>query len=175
MAFLLAGGPRFFVLASFPALPVVLASLGLFAVTAGAINPILSTVEYERVPTGMRGRVFGAITAGVFCAIPLGGLLAGRPVGVGGAADHAGRPRHRLPDRDANPAGGAGVATDGRHDAGSDDRVIKALVGVQATLPTATRIRRRRSSELIPRRARTRVATPRPSLSKPSNTCSVPM
>ena len=77
VAFLVAGAPRFFILAAFPALPVVLISLGLFAVAAGAINPILSNVEYERVPVGMRGRVFGAITAGVFCAIPLGGLLAG--------------------------------------------------------------------------------------------------
>ena len=61
VAFLVAGAPRFFILAAFPVLPVVLVSLGLFAVAAGAINPILSNVEYERVPVGMRGRVFGAI------------------------------------------------------------------------------------------------------------------
>lgn len=34
-------------------------------------------VEFERIPPNMRGRVFGAITAGAWIAMPLGMLLGG--------------------------------------------------------------------------------------------------
>lgn len=43
----------------------------------GPLNPIINTIEYERVPQEMRGRVFGAITSGAYLAVPLGMLLAG--------------------------------------------------------------------------------------------------
>lgn len=33
--------------------------------------------EFERIPADMRGRVFGAITAGAWLAMPLGILLGG--------------------------------------------------------------------------------------------------
>jgi len=41
------------------------------------INPIIGAVEFERIPENMRGRVFGAITAGAWIAMPLGMLLGG--------------------------------------------------------------------------------------------------
>lgn len=41
------------------------------------INPILTTVMYERVPDELRSRVAGAMTAGCELAMPLGGLTAG--------------------------------------------------------------------------------------------------
>jgi predicted MFS family arabinose efflux permease len=64
-------------LALLPPLPVALATQALAGLAAGPINPILSTIQYERVPAAMRGRVFGATTAGAFAAMPLGVLLAG--------------------------------------------------------------------------------------------------
>jgi MFS family permease len=44
---------------------------------AGPINPLLFTVQTEIVPAELRGRVFGAIRAGAWAAIPLGILLGG--------------------------------------------------------------------------------------------------
>jgi len=44
---------------------------------AGPLNPILSAVEFERVPEGLRGRVFGAIQAAAWMAMPLGFLAGG--------------------------------------------------------------------------------------------------
>jgi MFS family permease len=46
-------------------------------VAVGPLNPIIYTIEYERVPQEMRGRVFGAIISGAYLAVPLGMLLAG--------------------------------------------------------------------------------------------------
>lgn len=75
-AFVLAGS-KFWVLALFPPLAVVLAASVLTGIGAGPLNPIINVLKYERVPAGMRGRVFGAITAGAFVAMPLGVLLGG--------------------------------------------------------------------------------------------------
>lgn len=65
------------VLALFPFLPIILAAQSISGLAAGPLNPIISTIEYERVPIELRGRVFGAITAGAYVAIPLGVLLGG--------------------------------------------------------------------------------------------------
>ncbi len=70
-------GLRFWVLAAYPGLALVLVALVIAGIGAGPLNPIISTVEYERIPAHMRGRVFGAITAGAYMAIPLGMLLGG--------------------------------------------------------------------------------------------------
>ncbi len=75
-AFVLAG-LNFWVLALFPPLAVALASAVLTGIGAGPLNPIIGVVKYERVPAALRGRVFGAITAGAFVAMPLGVLLGG--------------------------------------------------------------------------------------------------
>lgn len=66
-----------FILATLPPLPVVLISQFITGLAAGPINPVLSTVEYERIPPTMRGRVFGTIHAGAWVAMPLGVLLGG--------------------------------------------------------------------------------------------------
>lgn len=61
---------------------------GSTALASGPVNPIISTVIFERVPPEMRGRVLGVVTAGAYVAIPLGALVAGFAVdalGVGGA------------------------------------------------------------------------------------------
>lgn len=43
----------------------------------GAINPLLSAAEFERIPAGLRARVLGAIGGLAWAGIPLGGLVGG--------------------------------------------------------------------------------------------------
>lgn len=73
-------------LATTPALPVALAALAVAGFAAGPINPLLFTVQTEIVPAELRGRVFGAVRAGAWAAIPLGILLGGLAVAAIGAA-----------------------------------------------------------------------------------------
>ncbi len=68
---------RFWVLALYPPLGLALAVYAISSIGAGPLNPILHTVQYERVPAELRGRVFGAITAGAYVAMPLGTLAGG--------------------------------------------------------------------------------------------------
>lgn len=70
-------GLRAWVLAPFPALPLILAAMVALGLAVAPVNPLLSTVSYRRIPVELRARVFGALTAGVFAGIPLGGLLGG--------------------------------------------------------------------------------------------------
>jgi MFS family permease len=70
-------GFRFWILALNPPLPAILLGMFLTGICAGPLNPIIDSVSYERVPTGLRGRVFGTIHAGAWVAMPLGVLLAG--------------------------------------------------------------------------------------------------
>jgi MFS family permease len=76
-AFAVAGAPPFWALATAPPLPVVLGVFAVAGLAAGAINPLLGAVELERVPPGLRARVYGVIGAGCWAAIPLGALTAG--------------------------------------------------------------------------------------------------
>jgi MFS family permease len=70
-------GVRFWVLALLH-LPFALVVLyGIIGLAAAPLNPLIQTVEYERVPTEMRARVFGAIWAGEWIGIPLGVMLSG--------------------------------------------------------------------------------------------------
>lgn len=48
----------------------------------GCINPILSAVQYERLPSALQSRVLGAMGAGVLAGAPLGPMLAGLGVGA---------------------------------------------------------------------------------------------
>jgi MFS family permease len=77
LSFTLAGGTRFFALALIPAIPIMLAAQAVTSLFIGPLNPLIATVEYERVPTKLRARVFGSITAGAMLGSPLGALLAG--------------------------------------------------------------------------------------------------
>jgi len=63
--------------AMFPPLGVMLAARGVSGLAAGPINPVIDTVFLERVPDGMRGRVFGVGNAAAWIAMPLGVLVAG--------------------------------------------------------------------------------------------------
>ncbi|WP_432565163.1 MFS transporter [Kineococcus sp. SYSU DK003] len=77
VAFLLAGAPRFALLALDPGLAVLLAGAALSGLAAGAINPILGAVQLERVPAGTRARVAGVVGAGAWAGMPIGILGAG--------------------------------------------------------------------------------------------------
>jgi predicted MFS family arabinose efflux permease len=82
LAFTIGGAVRFFVLAVEPGLAPILVWNVLAGIGIGAINPILGTLQYERVPERLRGRVFGAVTAGVLAAAPFGALLAAGCIGL---------------------------------------------------------------------------------------------
>lgn len=77
VCFALAGGPSSAAFAVGAPLPVLVAMTALSGLAAGAINPILGSVELERVPEHMRGRVFGLINAGAWAGVPFGALLGG--------------------------------------------------------------------------------------------------
>lgn len=70
-------GLRFFVYIFYPPLWVIILTTFIFSIGAGPLNPIIDSVEYERIPPDMRGRVFGAITAGAWAVMPLSMLVAG--------------------------------------------------------------------------------------------------
>lgn len=77
VCFALAGGPASAAFALGAPLSVLVAMTAVSGLAAGAINPILGTVELERVPEHMRGRVFGLINAGAWAGVPFGALLGG--------------------------------------------------------------------------------------------------
>ncbi|ATO12930.1 MFS transporter [Micromonospora sp. WMMA2032] len=83
-AFAVCGAPPLWALAAAPPLPVVVAVVAVAGLAAGALNPLMGAVEVERVPPGMRARVFGVIGAGAWAAMPVGA------VGAGLAADRFG-------------------------------------------------------------------------------------
>lgn len=68
---------RFFMFALFPPLWVLILGQFLLSIGSGPLNPIIDSVSYERIPANMRGRIFGAIQAGAWIAMPLGVLLGG--------------------------------------------------------------------------------------------------
>ncbi|MFJ6614413.1 MFS transporter [Streptomyces sp. NPDC091289] len=78
--FLLAGAPRFLVLAVDAPLGAVLAVFAVSGFGAGFINPVLGAVLIERVPRRMLGRVNALGDSLSWSGIPLGGLLAGAAV-----------------------------------------------------------------------------------------------
>jgi MFS family permease len=67
----------YLVMASAPSLPWALAALVVVGLASGPVNPLIFTVLAERVPTRLRGRVFGAARAGAWASIPLGILVGG--------------------------------------------------------------------------------------------------
>jgi MFS family permease len=70
-------GIRFWVYALYPPVWVLIVVTLITSIGAGPLNPIIGAVEFERIPLHMRGRVFGAVTAGAWIAMPLGMLLGG--------------------------------------------------------------------------------------------------
>jgi MFS family permease len=77
VAFLLGAVPRIFVLALPVGLPVIAGVALVGGVLIGAINPLLSAAEFERIPANLRARVLGAVGGLAWAGIPLGGLVGG--------------------------------------------------------------------------------------------------
>ncbi len=75
-AFVLTGF-RYWVYALYPPVWIMIIVTLICSIGAGPLNPIIGAIEFERIPSQMRGRVFGAITAGAWLAMPLGMLLGG--------------------------------------------------------------------------------------------------
>ena len=84
LSFLLAGAPPYLAMAAGVPVPVLLAVLAVAGLAAGSINPLITTVLYERVPRQLRARVLGAMTTGVSLGLPLGSLGAGLAVTAAG-------------------------------------------------------------------------------------------
>ncbi|MEU6278616.1 MFS transporter [Streptomyces populi] len=78
--FLLAGAPRFLILASDAPLGAVLAVFAISGFGSGFLNPVLGAILFERVPRRMLGRVNALGDSLAWAGIPLGGLLAGAAV-----------------------------------------------------------------------------------------------
>ncbi len=76
-AFILAGGPRMLIFATEPNLAACLTTLLVAGIAVGAINPIISTIRLERTPPAMRARVYGAMGAAAWSAMPFGAVLGG--------------------------------------------------------------------------------------------------
>ena len=68
---------HYWVYALVPSFWIVLLIAFIAGLGSGPINPILSTIQYERIPAAFRGRVLGTITAVAYIAIPLGVLIGG--------------------------------------------------------------------------------------------------
>ncbi|OOC56635.1 MULTISPECIES: MFS transporter [Nocardiopsis] len=81
-----AGPPRLLVLALDVPLWAVLAVWGLCGLGGGVLNPILSTVLFERLPRHVVGRGTAMIGALTRVAAPLGAPVVGAALGLAGAA-----------------------------------------------------------------------------------------
>lgn len=86
VAFLLAGAPRFIVLAVDAPVWAMVTVFAISGFSSGFLNPILGAVSYERVPRQLFGRVNALRDALAWAGIPLGGLLGGVAVTAAGLA-----------------------------------------------------------------------------------------
>lgn len=78
--FLLAGAPRFLILAVDAPMAAVLVVFAVGGFGAGFLNPVLGAVIFERVPRRILGRVNALGDSLAWAGIPLGGLIAGLAV-----------------------------------------------------------------------------------------------
>ncbi|MFE7332479.1 MFS transporter [Streptomyces sp. NPDC057565] len=76
-ALLISGAPKFFVIAALPGTPTLVVTMALAGIAAGPVNPLLTAVQFSRIPSELRGRVSGAIMAAVVAAVPVGIFGAG--------------------------------------------------------------------------------------------------
>ena len=76
----LAGAPRLLVMGLTHDVVVVSVVTFLSGLAMAALNPVLGTMLYERVPPELQTRAFGVCTAVTFTGIPIGGVLGGLAV-----------------------------------------------------------------------------------------------
>lgn len=77
VGFMIAGFPRFAILALDAPLPLTAAVFVVSGLGAGFLNPILGAVIFERIPRGMVGRVSSMGSSLAWAGIPVGGLIGG--------------------------------------------------------------------------------------------------
>ncbi|MFK4086835.1 MFS transporter [Kribbella sp. NPDC020789] len=84
LAFLIAGAPRFVVMALDAPLWVLVVVYAIGGIGAGFINPVLGALFIERIPSHLFGRVSSLSSAVAWAGVPLGGLFAGAAIaGIG--------------------------------------------------------------------------------------------
>lgn len=86
IGFLIAGAPRFLVLAADAPMWTLLVVFGISGFGGGFLNPIIGAVSFERIPRPLLGRVTSLIGSTAWSGIPLGGLLGGVAVTAMGLA-----------------------------------------------------------------------------------------
>jgi MFS family permease len=86
LGFLIAGAPRFVVLAFGAPLWLVLVVHVVGGFASGFINPIIGAVVWERIPRELQARVSGITMSLAWAGIPFGGLLGGALIALGGLA-----------------------------------------------------------------------------------------
>lgn len=86
VAFLLAGLPRFLVLALGAPLPVLLGVMAMAGFASGFLNPIIGAVVFGRIAPRLVGRVSALNTSLAWSTMPFGGLLGGGLVVAMGVA-----------------------------------------------------------------------------------------
>jgi MFS family permease len=84
VAFLVAGPPRYLVLAMDAPVWAMLVVFAVSGLGGGLINPILGAISFERVPRRLLGRVNALGDSLAWAGIPLGGLMAGAAVAAAG-------------------------------------------------------------------------------------------
>jgi MFS family permease len=80
VAFLIAGAPRYVVMALESPVWAVLTITAVAGIASGFLNPILGAVILERIPAPLLGRVSSLNTAICWSLMPLGGVLGGLAV-----------------------------------------------------------------------------------------------
>lgn len=84
LAYLMCSPPRFLVMAADSPLWLIVFITVVGGVASGFLNPILGAVFFERIPSGLVGRVSSLSTSMCHALMPLGGLVGGALVtGVG--------------------------------------------------------------------------------------------
>ncbi len=86
IGFMIAGLPRFAILALDVPLPYVAVVFAISGLGSGFLNPILGAVIFERIPPDMVGRVSSIRSSLAWAGIPFGGLLGGALVATVGLA-----------------------------------------------------------------------------------------
>lgn len=76
-AFILAGAPKYLLIAAFPPAAIAIGGMLLLSIAMGPVNPISGAIEYQLIPREMRGRVFGLLGVAFIGAAPIGALGAG--------------------------------------------------------------------------------------------------
>jgi len=84
VGFVIAGLPRFVVLALDIPLSLTVAVFLISGFGAGFLNPILGAVIFERIPHGLVGRVTSMGSSLAWAGIPFGGLLGGGLISAAG-------------------------------------------------------------------------------------------